>query len=347
MRTIEWNDDKQCICAIDQTKIPHAFEVMEIYDVDSAIDAIYTLAVRGAPAIGTCGAMALALYCKNLEVKTAAKFYEDLDKTAEKIIAIRPTAVNLKWAVDKSVADIRSSGLEDYDAIYEQLIKTANDIADKEVENAKRIGEYGATLIPESGANIHTHCSTGPLCTVDYGLGMGVVYTAMKQGKKVHVFTDETRPRMQGTKINTFDLKRMGVPYTLICDDTAALLMKLGKIDMVFISADRVVANGDVAAKIGVYGAAICAKEHGIPVYCFAPTSTIDYNLKSGDEIELEQRPADEVLKVGEQYIAPPDTPVLNYAFDVTPAKYWDAIITEKGIAYPPFNESLLSFKDE
>ena len=179
-----------------------------------------------------------------------------------------------------------------------------------------------------------------------YGLGMGVVYTAMKQGKPVHVYTDETRPRMQGTKINTFDLKRMGVPYTLICDDTSALLMKLGKIDMVFISADRVVGNGDVAAKIGVYGIAICAKEHGIPVYCFAPTSTIDYNLKSGDDIKLEQRPADEVLNICGTYVAPPDTPVLNYAFDVTPAKYWTAIITEKGIAYPPFSESLLKFKD-
>lgn len=346
MRTIEWNFEKECIQAINQTKIPYTMETIDINTVDEAIDAIYTLTVRGAPAIGACGAMALALYCKNLPEQTSEAFYAGLDEEAERIIAVRPTAVNLKWAVNKSVNEIKGAALKDIKEIYNTLVKIANDIADNEVANAKLIGEYGASLIPENGANIHTHCSTGPLCTVDYGLGMGAVYAAMKQGKKVHVFTDETRPRMQGTKINTFDLKRMGIPYTLICDDTAALLMKLGKIDMVFISADRVVANGDVAAKIGVYGVAICAKEHGIPVYCFSPTSTIDYNLKSGDEIELEQRPADEVLNICGTYVAPADTPALNYAFDVTPAKYWDAIITEKGIAYPPYEESLLRFKD-
>ena len=346
MRTIEWNFEKKCIQAVDQTKIPYSYEIMDINTVDEAIDAIYALAVRGAPAIGTCGAMALALYCKNLPEQTAEAFYAGLDSEAARIVATRPTAVNLKWAVEKSVSEIKAADFDNTKDIFNKLVSIANGIADKEVENAKRIGEFGATLIPETGANIHTHCSTGPLCTVDYGLGMGVVYTAMKQGKPVHVYTDETRPRMQGTKINTFDLKRMGVPYTLICDDTSALLMKLGKIDMVFISADRVVGNGDVAAKIGVYGIAICAKEHGIPVYCFAPTSTIDYNLKSGDDIKLEQRPADEVLNICGTYVAPPDTPVQNYAFDVTPAKYWTAIITEKGIAYPPFSESLLKFKD-
>lgn len=346
MRTIEWNYEKQCIQAIDQTKIPYEFVTMDICDVDTAIEAIYSLAVRGAPAIGVCGAMALALYCKNLPEQTAECFFPGLDAVAERIIATRPTAVNLKWAVEKSVADIKASGMQKTDAIFNRLVKIANDIADKEVENAKKIGEYGASLVPESGANIHTHCSTGPLCTVDYGLGMGAVYAAMKQGKSVHVFTDETRPRMQGTKINTFDLKRMGIPYTLICDDAAALLMKLGKIDMVFISADRVVGNGDVAAKIGVYGVAICAKAHNIPLYCFAPTSTIDYQLKSGSEIVLEQRPAEEILKVSGVYLAPPDTPTLNYAFDVTPAAYWDAIITEKGIVYPPFNQSLQKLKD-
>lgn len=344
MRTIEWKEDS--IYIIDQTKIPEHYEVKCLNTVEETMDAIYTLAVRGAPAIGTAGAMAVALYCKNLKEKTLEAFYEGLRAQADRIIEVRPTAVNLKWAVEETVQYVEAKQFGSYEELYNGLVGFANKIADNEVENAKRIGEFGASLIPDKGANIHTHCSTGPLCTVDYGLGMGAVYTAMKQGKKVHVFTDETRPRLQGAKINTFDLKRMGVPYTLICDNTAPMLMKQGKIDMVFISADRVVANGDVAAKIGVYGAAICAKAHNIPVYCFAPTSTLDFELKSGDEIHIEERSSEEVLNINGVYIAPADTPVLNYAFDVTPAKYWDAIITEKGIAYPPYTQSLLKFKD-
>ncbi|MDO5690669.1 MAG: S-methyl-5-thioribose-1-phosphate isomerase [Tissierellia bacterium] len=340
MRTIEWNKDHLLI--IDQTKLPFTYETKELRTVEEIIDAIYSLAVRGAPAIGVAGAFGVVTALINQHNRDLEAFFEVLPQVCQRLRDTRPTAVNLAWAVNLMERKALALKGESYEELLLQLIQFAESIADEEVENAHAIAEFGQTLIPEEGANIHTHCSTGKLCTVDHGLGMGVVWTAMKRGKRVHVYTDETRPRLQGAKINTFDLKEAGIPFTLITDNTAPFLMKQGKIDMVFISADRVVRNGDVAAKIGVYGAAVVAKENGIPVYCFAPMSTLDFETACGDEIEIEERSPEEVLCINGNYIAPKDTPVLNYAFDVTPAKYWDAIVTDVGIAYPPYEESLL-----
>jgi len=345
MRTIDWINDKVVI--IDQTLIPYEFKTIELSTVNEICDAIYRLAVRGAPAIGAAGAFGVVTAARNLPEQTTEAFFGGIDTLRDKLIAVRPTAVNLKWAVEAIVEHAHSIRTPNYADFVAGLTAFAVKLADDEVARAKRLSEFGATLIPDEGANIITHCSTGPLCTVDHGLGMGVVYTAMQQGKKVHVYTDETRPRLQGAKINTFDLKRMGIPYTLITDNTAAWVMKQGKADMVFISADRIVANGDTAAKIGVYGLSINAHAHNIPVYIFAPMSTLDFSIKHGDEIEIEERDAEEVLKINDTYIAPPDTPVLNYAFDVTPNKYITAIITDVGIAYPPFESSLLELKSK
>lgn len=345
MRTIDWVNNKVVI--VDQTAIPYEFKTLELSTVDEICDSIYKLEVRGAPAIGAAGAYGIVIWTMSVENKSTKEVFEGLEEISKKLIAVRPTAVNLKWAVEAMVEYAYSIKDLEYDELIKKLLQRANKIADDEVEKALKISEFGSTLIPDEGANILTHCSTGPLCTVDHGLGMGVVYTAMKQGKKVHVFTDETRPRLQGAKINTFDLKRMGVPFTLITDNTAALVMKKGMVDAVFISADRVVANGDTAAKIGVYGVSVVAKEHGIPVYIFCPMSTVDFDTENGDSIEIEERSSEEVLKINDTWIAPPETPVLNYAFDITPYKYITAIITDLGIAYPPFKQNLRKLKEK
>jgi methylthioribose-1-phosphate isomerase len=343
MRTIDFLDGK--VVAVDQTLIPREFKTVELSTVDEICGAIRRLAIRGAPAIGVAGAFGIIVGAANLPTKTTEEVFTHIEGLRRKLIGVRPTAINLKWAVDSIVEYAYSIKDLKYDAFLEKLTLRARRMADDEVRRAESLSAFGATLVPESGARILTHCSTGPLCTVDYGLGMGAVYTAMKQGKKVHVFTDETRPRLQGAKINTFDLKRMGIPFTLITDDSAAFVMKREKVDMLFISADRVAANGDTAAKIGVYGLSIAAREHGIPVYVFCPMSTIDYSTMRGDDIEIEERDAEEVLSINGDYIAPRDTPVLNYAFDITPARYINAIITDLGIVKPPFEANLAGLR--
>ncbi len=343
MRTVFWENDM--VCMIDQTLLPFETKVLHLDTPEAVYEAIYTMRVRGAPAIGVSGAMGVVLGVKHLSEKSTPAALELLETLCPYLIGARPTATNLAWGVERIRDYARSNAHLPYPAFYAALVKKVLQMADDEVAIAKRLSEIGAALIPDEGANISTHCSCGPLCTVDYGLNMGVVYAAHQQGKKVHVYTDETRPRLQGAKLNAYDLRRMGVPYTLIPDNHAAYLMQLGKIDLVLLGADRVVANGDTAAKVGVYSLSIAAKEHGIPVYMCCPFSTVDFTKKTGAEILIEQRSAKEVLKVNDTWIAPPDTPVLNYAFDVTPSRYFAGIITEVGIAYPPFTQSLKQLK--
>lgn len=344
MRTIFWEDDAACI--IDQTLLPAELKVARLYTVKEIGDAIYALKVRGGPAIGIAGAFGVVTSIKNTPVKTAQEALKSLETDCPYLIHVRPTATNLSWAVNRLWNLVKQNAHLSYDDLYELALSTAKEMADQEVEAAKRMSEYGASVIPDSGANISTHCSTGPLCTVDYGINMGAVYTAMKQGKPVHVYTDETRPRLQGARINAFDLDRMGVPYTLIPDNHAAYLMQKGMVDMVFVGADRVAANGDAAAKVGVYSLSIAAKEHGLPVYLFSPMATIDYSIESGSEIVIEERDPDEVRKVNGTLLTLPDAPVINYAFDMTPSSYFAGIITEMGIAYPPYKDSLKKLKE-
>lgn len=345
MRTVFWENDK--LCLIDQTLIPEEYKVLRLDKVEEVAEAIIKLRVRGAPAIGVAAAFGVVLGAIQAASKDVSFVLAELKKVGEVLVRTRPTATNLAWAVEQMLSYAETMQDIPYAEFINKLVAKAKQMADDEVAIAQRISKYGAEVIPKEGAKIITHCNTGPLCTIDVGLCMGAVHEAVKQGKKVHVFTDETRPRLQGAKLNTFDLKNLGVPFTLITDNTAAYVMKKGMVDLAFIGADRVAANGDTAAKIGVYGLAVLAREHGIPLFCFSPMATIDYSIQSGEEIIIEERDPEEVLKINGVSIAPANTPVLNYAFDVTPAKYFSGIITEYGIAYPPFKKSLQELKEK
>lgn len=344
MKTVYWEND--ALQAIDQTALPYKEEILNLNTVQKICDAIFALIIRGAPAIGVSGAFAIALSAKEAGSTDTAAVIAYMEKQAPIISATRPTATNLSWAVTRMMEYARKIADTPFPEFYDKIVQLAQTISDEEVENARLISTYGAEFVPKEGARILTHCNTGPLCTIEYGLSVGVAMMAHNQGKKVHVYTDETRPRMQGTKLNVYELRKYGVPYTLLTDSMAGYAMKQGLIDMVFISADRVAANGDTAAKIGVYGVCVLAQKHGIPVFLHTPMSTIDFSIASGDEIEIEQRDPQEVLNINGFQVAPEDTPVLNPAFDVTPHQYFAAIVTENGVAYPPFTKSLQELRN-
>ncbi len=334
-----WKDD--VLYAKDQTTLPWKEELLRLDTVQKVCDAIYTLAIRGAPNIGVSGAYAMVLAVREAPVQALDAVVQHLRREAEHVAAVRPTATNLSWAVRQMMAVVETGGATTTEELTAKLLARAHAIFKQEVDTARTVSQLGADLLPASGANIITHCNTGPLCTIELGMCMGAAIFAHQQGKKVHVYTDETRPRQQGAKLNAYELRQYGVPYTLLCDNMAAYAMKAGLIDIAFVGADRLAANGDMAAKIGVYGLAVLCQHHGIPFYGFCPMSTLDMSLKSGDKIEIEQRDAQEVLNINGCQIAPADTPVLNPAFDVTPHRYFTGIITEEGIAYPPYSKSL------
>jgi len=277
-------------------------------------------------------------------LQSAAQDHEALlaDLTAAKVTldAARPTAVNLRWATARVLNCAQGLPLGSADEMRAAVIAEAQRIADEDVDLNRRIGAVGAEIVPP-GANILTHCNTGSLATVDYGTALGVIRAAHGQGKQVHVWVDETRPRLQGGRLTAWELTRDGIPMTLIADNAAGMLMRLGKVQVVLFGADRVAVNGDVANKIGSYNLAVLAKEHGIPCYAVVPTPTVDLSLANGDLIPIEMRSAEEVTRVGAERIAPEGVVVYNPAFDVTPHRYLTGIITEEGICYPPFEVSL------
>lgn len=340
MRTVSWKDGR--VILVDQTRLPQHFELIETDDLERIALAIRRLEVRGAPAIGVTAAYALALSALQSRAKTTGATLANLEKARLLLAATRPTATNLFWALDHMMAFAReriASGLKGFS---EAMLAEAERMADEDVAINRRLAEIGAALIPD-GARIQTHCNCGPLCAVDLGTAMAPVIFAHQQGKKVHVFTDETRPRLQGAKLNAWELAQAGVPYTLITDNTAAWLMRRKQVDMVIIGVDRVAANGDIAAKIGVYGLAVLAQYHRIPFYAVSPSSTIDMTIESGAQIPIEERDPDEVRKVNDSWVTMPDANVLNYAFDVTPNELITAIVTEHGIARPPYREAFRS----
>jgi methylthioribose-1-phosphate isomerase len=264
----------------------------------------------------------------------------DLHTAADLLRAQRPTAVNLAWAADRLLSRAETSKQSPVKEIVQQLIQEAQRIADEDVEINQRMGAHGAALI-EDGFNVLTHCNAGALATVDYGTALGVIRTAHRQGKRIHVWVDETRPRLQGARLTAWELMNEGIPMTLIADNAAGHLMRTGQVDIVFVGSDRTAANGDVANKIGTYKLAVLAKENGVPFYAVVPTSTIDLSLATGDEIPIEQRDIREITHVQDCQIAPDGVRALNLAFDVTPHRYVTGIVTENGIAYPPFHHSL------
>lgn len=341
VKTIEWVDGT--VRMIDQTRLPEELIHLDIRDVETLGEAIKSLRVRGAPAIGIAGAFGILLGIQDFDGGDKDAFFKQLNKTADFLVATRPTAVNLSWAVkrmqkvaeanrDRSIADIKQTLLEEALSIYEQDRQTC-----------RKLGKHGAQLL-QDGARVLTHCNTGALATADYGTALGVVFAAHELGKKVSVFADETRPLLQGARLNTWELMNEGIDVTLICDNTAAFVMQQKKIDCVIVGADRIARNGDTANKIGTYNVAVLAEKHGIPFYVAAPFSTIDFSLKSGAEIPIEERDPSEVTNGFGKLTAPPNTQVYSPAFDITPHELITAIITEEGVIEPPFEKNLANF---
>ncbi len=342
MRTIEWHDG--VVKMIDQRLLPGQLVVNAYTDYRDVATAIRAMVIRGAPAIGAAAGFGIALAGLQSPATDRLTLLRDLEAAAATLRASRPTAVNLFWAIDRMLRRANDGALTSPDDVRRALIQEAGRIADEDVEINRRIGQHGATLI-QDGDNILHHCNTGALATVDYGTALGVIRTAHEQGKRVHVFVDETRPRLQGARLTAWELEQLGIPYTLIADNAAGHFMRTDQVDIVLVGSDRTAANGDVANKIGTYKLAVVAQENGIPFYPVVPTSTIDLSLSTGDDIPIEERDPSEVT--GLQWaedgrpIAPAGARVANPAFDVTPHRYVTGIVTENGIAYPPFAVSL------
>ena len=340
MRTVEWHQNK--VQMVDQRQLPHEWIIVEFDDYQDVARAIKEMYVRGAPAIGATAAFGLALSARQSRAVTAEALLQDLTLAADTLRATRPTAVNLTWALDRLLTRARALAEENApaDTIREALLDEAQALAEEDVAVNRSMGAHGAALV-QDGDNILTHCNAGALATVDYGTVLGVVRTAWEQGKKIHIWVDETRPRLQGARMTTWELMRDGIPCTLIADNAAGHLMHTGQVDLVLFGADRVAANGDVANKIGSYKLAVVARENGIPCYSVSPTSTVDLSLPSGDDIPIEERPAREVTHCFGQPVAPEGVQVYNPAFDVTPHRYLTGIVTENGIVYPPLARNL------
>jgi methylthioribose-1-phosphate isomerase len=346
MRTVEYQDNS--VRLIDQTRLPAELRYVVCHTSGEVADAIRGMRVRGAPAIGVAAAFGVALGAREYAGDRPAELLSHLEQVAASLRATRPTAVNLAWAVDRAMRLARdlASHATDWDgartvsAIREGLVDLAQAMADEDVAVNRQMGRLGAELVPER-ARILTHCNAGALATVDYGTALGVVRAAVEAGKQVHVLVDETRPFLQGARLTAWELQQAGIPQTLITDNMAGHFLSRGVVDLVVVGADRIAANGDVANKIGTYTLAVLCKENGVPFYVVAPTSTIDLSLASGADIPIEERSPDEVSRLAGHQIAPEGVSAAHPAFDVTPARYVTAIITEHGVHRPPFAAAL------
>ena len=339
--TITWEKDR--VLMIDQTRLPAEEAYLECLDHTQVAEAIEKLAVRGAPAIGVAAAYGVALGVKN--IGKSDKLEEEFERVLTRLRNTRPTARNLFWALERMQRVFDTNRHLALPELKKALIKEAIAIDNEDVDTNKKIGFWGKELIRD-GQTILTHCNAGALATAGYGTALGVIRAAFEQGKKIRVFADETRPILQGARLTCWELDRDGIPVVLITDNMAGYLMKKGKIDAVITGADRIAQNGDAANKIGTYSVAVLAKEHKLPFYLAAPMNTIDFSLTTGDAIPIEERNPEEVKKLGGQFITVPHIEVQNPAFDVTPAEYITAIVTEKGIANPPYERSLASLRD-
>ncbi len=339
-RTVDYIDGK--VVMIDQTRIPAELVTIELSTPEEVADAIVTMKVRGAPAIGVSAALGMALAARRSKAEHLEEFTADLEDAAKLLRNTRPTAVNLFWGIERMLCVARTA-LEDGLPVSEAkdvVEECAVAMLQHDEDTCRAIGANGAELIPHKG-HVLTHCNAGALACVSYGTALGVVRAAVEQGKRIHVYSDETRPRLQGLKLTCFELIEDNIPVTAISDNMAGSLMRKGRIDCVIAGADRIASNGDVANKIGTYSVAVLAHHHGIPFYVAAPTSTIDVSLHSGDDIPIEERAHEEMTHIDGYRVAPLGVEVINPSFDVTPASLVTAIITEKGIARPPYKQSL------
>src|SRR5580658_11098001 len=338
--TLTWTSEG--VRFIDQTKLPLEESYVLATTYEQVADVIVTMVVRGAPAIGVSAAYGVVLGAKNTKARTAQEFAPEFERICAGLAATRPTAVNLFWAIDRMkalFATLARSGVP-WVEIQAQLLAEAHSMYDEDIAACKTMGANGADLMPENGG-VLTHCNAGALATCGYGTALGVIRAAVERGKRIHVYADETRPFLQGARLTAWELMADGIPTTVICDNMAASLMRQGRIQAVVVGADRIAANGDTANKIGTYNVAILAREHGIPFYVAAPWSTIDLATATGDSIPIEERPAKEVTHHAGKQVTPNGVGICNPAFDVTPAKYIAAIITERGALRAPYSESL------
>lgn len=341
MRTIEWDEELGMVAMIDQRLLPADFKVVKYDRYEQIVDAIRDMVVRGAPAIGAAAAYGMALAARQSKVKDPGQLQEDLRIAAERLSVARPTAINLKWAVER-IMRIAETPVISVEELRYRILSEANKIADEDVETNKRMANFGATLIAHGDTVIH-HCNTGSLATVDWGTALGVIRMAHDQGKSIHVLVDETRPRLQGARLTAWELEQYGISYEIISDNAAGHFLRNGIAQKVIFGADRIAANGDVANKIGTYMLALAANDNGVPAYSVAPTSTIDFSLAHGGLIPIEERDPEEVLNLEKsgKAVVPQGAKARNPAFDVTPNRLVTAIVTENGIIYPPFVTNL------
>src|ERR1700692_2719056 len=340
IQTLEWTDSG--VRFIDQTKLPMEETYVNCKTYVEVADVIRNMVVRGAPAIGVAAAMGIALGVKNSKAENGADLKTDFDQICETIRQTRPTAVNLFWAIRRMTEKFESLRARPIAQIKQALVEEAQRMHAEDIAANQAMGRHGATLMPSSGG-VLTHCNAGALATAGYGTALGVIRAAVEAGKKIHVYADETRPFLQGSRLTAWELMKDGIPTTVISDSMAGAMMKQGKIGAIVVGADRIAANGDVANKIGTYTVAVLAKENGIPFYVAAPLSTVDFETASGNQIPIEQRNSREVTHIAGKQMVPDGVRVENPAFDVTPAKYVTAIVTERGIARAPYDESLRS----
>src|SRR5687768_8228775 len=338
--TIDWKD--AAVVMIDQRKLPAAEVYVTCRTAAEVAKAIKTMVIRGAPAIGVAAGMGIALGMRRSAATGTKQFTTEFQRLCDLMAATRPTAVNLFWAIErmKRTFAAAAQGGCSVEELKQRLEAEARAIHDEDVRSCREMGAHGAALVPQD-AKILTHCNAGALATAGYGTALGVIRTAAEQGKRVAVLADETRPFLQGARLTAWELVKDGIDTTVITDNMAGSMMRLGNVDLVVVGADRIAANGDVANKVGTYGVAVLAKEHGIPFYVAAPISTIDLNTADGGQIPIEERSDREVTHVGASRLTPDGARIRNPAFDVTPAKYVTAIVTERGIARAPYELSL------
>jgi len=338
--TLTWTPEG--VRFIDQTRLPLEESYVLATTYEQVAGVIVTMVVRGAPAIGVSAAYGVALGTIQTKANTPEGFAPEFEKICARLAATRPTAVNLFWAIDRMkalFARLLASGAP-LVQVQERILAEAHAMYQEDIAACKAMGAHGAALMPDEGG-VLTHCNAGALATCGYGTALGVIRAAFERGKKIHVYADETRPFLQGSRLTAWELMADGIPTTVICDNMAASLMRQGRIQAVVVGADRIAANGDTANKIGTYNVAILAREHGIPFYVAAPWSTIDLAAANGDSIPIEERPAREVTHFAGRQITPNGVGIANPAFDVTPAKYIAAIVTERGVLRAPYSESL------
>src|SRR5437899_4363324 len=344
IQTLEWTD--KGIRFIDQTKLPTEETYVTCKTHEQVADVIRKMVVRGAPAIGVAAAMGIALGVKNSKAATGAELQQEFDRICDLIGQTRPTAVNLFWAIRRMRQKFEHFRMRPIQQIKQELIEEAQRMHAEDIAANQAMGRHGATLMPTSGG-VLTHCNAGALATCGYGTALGVIRAAVEQGKHIHVYADETRPFLQGSRLTAWELMKDGIPTTVISDNMAGAMMKQGKIGGIVGDAHSIHRSGDLSKKIGTLTLAVLAKEHGIPFYVAAPFSTVDLDTPDGSSIPIEQRNPREVTHMAGKQMVPDGIGVENPAFDVTPAKYVSAVVTEKGIAHEPYGESLRKLSDD